>query len=104
MPTLVRSNRLFPNHAQIGSFSETIPVVAGSTVSFTADQLLVVADTMNPGQFLRTVSLLERDRQSRFGSEHDDDDSRRRLGGDGLVPAGWSGRIRLRRLDLRVFE
>ena len=40
MPTLVRSNRLFPNHAQIGSFSETIPVVAGSTVSFTADQLL----------------------------------------------------------------
>jgi hypothetical protein len=53
MPTLVRSNRLFPNHAQIGSFSETIPVVAGSTVSFTADQLLVVADPMNPGQFLQ---------------------------------------------------
>jgi hypothetical protein len=53
MPTLVRSNRLFPNHAQIGSFSETIPVVAGTTVSFTADQLLVVADPMNPGQFLQ---------------------------------------------------
>jgi len=53
MPTLVRSNRLFPNHAQIGSFSETIPVVAGSTVSFTADQLLVVADLMHPGQFLQ---------------------------------------------------
>ena len=28
MPTVVRSNRVCPSHAQIGSFVETIPVVA----------------------------------------------------------------------------
>lgn len=57
MPTLVRSNRLFPSHAQIGSFTETIPVTAGSSVTFTADQFLVVADPMHPGQFI-TYSFL----------------------------------------------
>jgi len=53
MPTLVRSNRLFPTHAQIGSFIETIPVTTGSSITFTADQYLVVPDAMNPGQFLQ---------------------------------------------------
>lgn len=53
MPTLVRSNRLFPSHTQIGSFIETIPVTAGTSITFTADQYLVVPDPMNPGQFLQ---------------------------------------------------
>jgi hypothetical protein len=53
MPTLVRSNRLFPNHTQIGSFIETIPATAGSSISFTADQYLIVPDPMQPTQFLQ---------------------------------------------------
>lgn len=53
MPTLTRSNRLFPSHAQIGSFIETIPIAAGVTVPLTADQYLAVPDPMHPGQFLQ---------------------------------------------------
>lgn len=53
MPTLFRSNRLFPSHAQIGSFNETLPIAAGTDVPLTADQYLVVPDPMHPTQFLQ---------------------------------------------------
>jgi hypothetical protein len=49
MPHIIRTNREFPSHMQIGSFLEDLSVTAGDPLAFTADQDIYIADSMNPG-------------------------------------------------------
>lgn len=57
MPYRVRTNRLFPNHGQIGTLFEDTVLTPNTPATETAEQYLSIPDPANPGQFFNYAFL-----------------------------------------------